>query len=147
VTPARAFALWTSYPQTNWTVCRRFCSPANVWHVETEALTGADQSIDDYQALALKLDRLGDELATMRVTSRSADGCVTATVGAGGELADVRIDPEIAAGLDFSAVAGRVVEAATLAAAEARGRRRRAVSGLLPDHLRALAASSLRDGL
>ena len=61
---------------------------------------------------------------------------MTATVGPTGELCDLRIDP--AADLDPIRIARRVLEAATLAANDARGRRLAAVSALLPEHLRGL---------
>jgi DNA-binding protein YbaB len=100
----------------------------------TEALTGPEARLDDYRALAVRLNQMSDEMASMRLTRRSADGSVAATVGPTGELCDLRIDPE--ADLDASAIARRVLEAAALAANDARGRRIAAVSALLPEHLR-----------
>jgi DNA-binding protein YbaB len=101
----------------------------------TDALAGPDARLDEYRALAAQLNRMSDDLIALRVTATSADGCVTATVGPTGELNDVRIDPHLAGGLEPAALARRVLEAATLAAGEARVRRMDAVSAILPEHL------------
>jgi DNA-binding protein YbaB len=106
----------------------------------TEALTGPAARLDEYRALAVRLNQMSDEMASMRVTRRCADGSVTATVGPTGELCDLRIDP--ATCLDTGGIARRVLEAAASAANDARGRRLAAVSALLPEHLRGVVDPS-----
>jgi DNA-binding protein YbaB len=108
----------------------------------TDAPAGPTARLDEYQALVARLHRMSDDLIALRVSATSADGCVTATVGPTGELSDVRIDPQIASELEPAALARRVLEAARLAANEARGRRLDAVSAILPEHLwRAMTAT------
>lgn len=112
----------------------------------TEALGGPAVMLEEYRALALRLNRMSAELGAMRVSARSSDGCVTATVGPTGELADVSIDADLGADLDLGTIARRVVEAAAIAANEARGRRLDAVSTILPDHLRGMVSELAERG-
>jgi hypothetical protein len=71
------------------------------------------------------------DLARMRISARSADGCVTATVGPTGELCELRIDERLGADLAMAELARDVLEAARLAAIEARSLRMDAASTLL----------------
>ena len=112
----------------------------------TEAPTGPEARLDEYRALAARLHRMSDDLVALRVTATSADGCVSATVGPTGELNDVRIDPHLASDLEPAALARRVLEAARLAADEARVRRLDAVSAILPDHLRRMMTATGQGG-
>ncbi len=54
-------------------------------------------------------------LARMRVTASDPDGLVHVTVGAHGELLDVRLDPRVSRQTDGVALAGTVVRAAAAA--------------------------------
>jgi DNA-binding protein YbaB len=112
----------------------------------TETLAEPETRLDEYRALAARLHRMSDDLVALRVTASSADGCVTATVGPTGELNDLRIDPRVAGELAPAALARRVLEAATLAATEARQRRLDAVSAILPDHLWRVLTSTGQGG-
>jgi hypothetical protein len=105
----------------------------------TQALTGPEARLDEYRALAVRLNLMSDEMASMRITRRCADGSVSATVGPTGELCDLHIDP--GEDLDPLATARRVLEATTLAANDARSRRIAAVSALLPEHLRSVVSA------
>jgi hypothetical protein len=106
----------------------------------TQAPTGPEARLDEYRALAVRLNQMSDEMASMRVTRRCADGSVSAPVGPTGELCDLHIDPRD--DLDPPAVARRVLEATTLAANDARRRRVAAVSALLPEHLRGVVSAA-----
>ncbi len=107
---------------------------------------GTETRWAEYDRLASELGRLTDEMADLRVTARSTDRCVEATVGPTGELSAVSIDPAIAARLDLPAIGRRVVEAAALAAAEARALRVEAVGRLLPAHLLAVVGAASEGG-
>jgi DNA-binding protein YbaB len=104
------------------------------------SLVAPDQLLGQYREATAGLTRLGEQLGDLTVTARSRDGIVATTVDARGALIDVDIDPARAGRLDARAVAARVLEAATTAAAEARARSAAAVSALLPEQLRRAVA-------
>ncbi|KOX07525.1 hypothetical protein ADK66_19465 [Micromonospora sp. NRRL B-16802] len=68
------------------------------------------------------MDHLAARLAELRVTRRSSDGTVTATVGARGELVSLDLTPAIYRDRDAAALSRKITEtvsAATSAAAAA----------------------------
>ncbi|MEV4655476.1 YbaB/EbfC family nucleoid-associated protein [Micromonospora sp. NPDC049301] len=83
-----------------------------------------DDVYGQYQQLRSNLDDLRRRLAELRVTRRSADGQVSATVGARGELVAIELDPAIYRDRDAEALSRKITEtvhAATAAATEATG--------------------------
>lgn len=54
-----------------------------------------DDVFGQYQRLRSGLDEVQAKLAEMRVSARSADGLITATVDARGQLADLRLDRRV----------------------------------------------------
>lgn len=103
--------------------------------------TQIDTLMDDYRAVVAGLDGLTADVAALTATARSADRCVTATVGPRGELVQLTIDPVLAARIDTTTLAGRVVEATTRAAAVVRERVRTTICDALPGYLRDLVAA------
>jgi len=92
--------------------------------------------LEDYQATRKRLAALNAELTAMTASARSADRSVTATVGPQGELVHLAIDPTLGARLDLKTLAGRILEASGLAAAQVRERLREALRAGLPANLR-----------
>ncbi|MFD6562782.1 YbaB/EbfC family nucleoid-associated protein [Micromonospora profundi] len=81
-----------------------------------------DDVYGQYQQLRSNLDQLAARLAELRVTRRSSDGLVTATVGARGELVSLDLAPAIYRERDAAALSRKITEtvsAATSAAAAA----------------------------
>ncbi|MFC8296667.1 YbaB/EbfC family nucleoid-associated protein [Micromonospora orduensis] len=81
-----------------------------------------DDVYGQYQQLRSNLDELRAKLAAVRVTRRSADGQVTVTVGARGELVAIELDPAVYQVRDAEALSRRITEtvrAATTAAGDA----------------------------
>jgi DNA-binding protein YbaB len=101
---------------------------------------------EEYLTLAARLDRASSDLAKLRATATSSDGCVTAVVGPTGELADLRIDHSRWGELEPEAWVRRVLEAAQRASAQARAHRYELVDALLPDHLREVVRSAAERG-
>jgi DNA-binding protein YbaB len=97
--------------------------------------------LDEYRATRFRIDGLQAATATMTVTVRSPDRSVTVTVDAHGELRDIRIDPAIAARLDWTALSARILGASRLAAAQAREHRRVKMREALPERLHDLVGS------
>ncbi|GGN98952.1 hypothetical protein GCM10010112_92300 [Actinoplanes lobatus] len=54
-----------------------------------------DDVVSQYQRLRLGLDDIQDRLARLSVTAESPDGLVKATVGARGQLVDLKLDREV----------------------------------------------------
>ncbi|MEU4676384.1 YbaB/EbfC family nucleoid-associated protein [Micromonospora sp. NPDC023737] len=69
-----------------------------------------DEVYGRYQRLRSSLDDLRDRLAGLRVTERSADGRVTATVGARGELINVELTSAIYGERDAAALSRTITE-------------------------------------
>ncbi|WP_406077318.1 YbaB/EbfC family nucleoid-associated protein [Micromonospora sp. NBC_00858] len=81
-----------------------------------------DDVYGQYQQLRSGLDSLQVRLAELRVTRRSADGQVSATVGARGELVAVELDPAVYRDREAEALSRKITEtvrAATVAATAA----------------------------
>ncbi|GAB3945301.1 YbaB/EbfC family nucleoid-associated protein [Micromonospora vulcania] len=81
-----------------------------------------DDVYGQYQQLRSSLDGLQARLAELRVTRRSADGQVSATVGAKGELIAIELDPAVYRQRDAEALSRKItetVQAATTAATAA----------------------------
>ncbi|MEV7329039.1 YbaB/EbfC family nucleoid-associated protein [Micromonospora sp. NPDC093244] len=89
--------------------------------VNRELRARFDDVYGQYQQLRSNLDELRARLAAVRVTRRSADGQVTVTVGARGELVAIELDPAIYQDRDAEALSRRITEtlhAATTAAGD-----------------------------
>lgn len=97
-----------------------------------------DAMLDEYRAMRSRLHDVAAELAALTATARAADRCVTVTVSAHGELADLRIDPVLAARLDAKTLAARILEASRKATAEVRQRVGARMRDVLPEGLRPL---------
>ncbi|MET8230178.1 YbaB/EbfC family nucleoid-associated protein [Micromonospora sp. NPDC005298] len=69
-----------------------------------------DDVYGQYQQLRSNLDELRTRLAAVRVTRRSTDGRVTATVGPRGELVAVELDPAIYQDRDAEALSRKITE-------------------------------------
>lgn len=90
--------------------------------VNRELRARFDDVYGQYQQLRSGLDTLQTRLAALRVTRRSADGQVTATVGAQGQLIEVELTPAIYRDRDADVLGRKVTEtirAAATAAADA----------------------------
>ncbi|WP_433440782.1 YbaB/EbfC family nucleoid-associated protein [Nonomuraea sp. CA-141351] len=74
--------------------------------------------LKDYQRDVAALERLGDEIATVRGRGEAAEGRVVAEVTQGGALAGLTIDPR-AMRLGSAELAAAVLEAAAAAARDA----------------------------
>jgi DNA-binding protein YbaB len=70
-----------------------------------------------YDKLRSGLDDIQQRLATMRVSATSADGLITATVGARGQLLDLKIDRKVYRELDEIDLSRAIVETVARAAA------------------------------
>ncbi|WP_433267040.1 YbaB/EbfC family nucleoid-associated protein [Micromonospora vinacea] len=90
--------------------------------VNRELRARFDDVYGQYQQLRSGLDTLQTRLAALRVTRRSADGQVTATVGAQGQLIEVELTSAVYRDRDAGALGRKVTEtirAAATAAADA----------------------------
>ncbi|MGW0212887.1 YbaB/EbfC family nucleoid-associated protein [Micromonospora chokoriensis] len=91
-------------------------------HANRELRARFDDVYGQYQQLRSGLDNLQTRLAELRVTRRSADGQVTATVGARGELVQVELASTVYRERDAAALGRKITEtvhAAATAAADA----------------------------
>ncbi|MCZ7376779.1 YbaB/EbfC family nucleoid-associated protein [Micromonospora sp. WMMC250] len=91
-------------------------------HTNRELRARFDDVYGQYQQLRSGLDNLQTRLAELRVTRRSADGQVTATVGARGELVQVELASTVYRERDAAALGRKITEtvrAAATAAADA----------------------------
>ncbi|MGC4894769.1 YbaB/EbfC family nucleoid-associated protein [Micromonospora sp. DT31] len=91
-----------------------------------------DEVYGQYQRLRSGLDELQTKLAELRVTERSADGHVTAVVGARGELVSVEVSPAVFADRDARALSRKITETVARASAAAATATRELVSVYLP---------------
>ncbi|MBL6275266.1 YbaB/EbfC family nucleoid-associated protein [Micromonospora fiedleri] len=103
-----------------------------------------DEVYGQYQQLRSGLDELQTRLAELRVTQRSDDGQVTATVGAQGELIAVDLNPSIYRDHDAKALSAKITATVRRAAAAATTATQDLVSTYLP--ARSGAADFLRTG-
>ncbi|MDG4779314.1 YbaB/EbfC family nucleoid-associated protein [Micromonospora sp. WMMD961] len=91
-------------------------------HANRELRARFDDVYGQYQQLRSGLDDLQARLAELRVTRRSADGQVIATVGARGELIQVELASTVYRERDAAALGRKItetVQAAATAAADA----------------------------
>ncbi|MET7862295.1 YbaB/EbfC family nucleoid-associated protein [Micromonospora taraxaci] len=91
-------------------------------HANRELRARFDDVYGQYQQLRSGLDNLQTRLAELRVTRRSADGQVTATVGARGELVQVELASTVYRERDAGKLGRKITEtihAAATAAADA----------------------------
>ncbi|MEV1332865.1 YbaB/EbfC family nucleoid-associated protein [Micromonospora costi] len=91
-----------------------------------------DEVYGQYQRLRSGLDELRSTLDELQVTERSADGRVTATVGARGELITVELDPGIYQARDAAALGRTITETIRRATAGAVAATQDLVAGYLP---------------
>ncbi|WFE38543.1 YbaB/EbfC family nucleoid-associated protein [Micromonospora sp. WMMD998] len=91
-----------------------------------------DEVYGQYRRLRSGLDELQRELTELRVTERSADGQVTAVVGARGELISVEVSPGVFHDRDARALSRKITETVLRASAAAADATRELVAGYLP---------------
>jgi DNA-binding protein YbaB len=91
----------------------------------------------DHQRFRSGLAEVRDQLPELRQTQESEDGLVTVTVGAGGELLALELDPRIYRAPDTAALAANIIGTVQLAAAEVRERVHHLTRSLLSDAGRA----------
>ncbi|PZF93579.1 hypothetical protein C1I99_20400 [Micromonospora deserti] len=91
-----------------------------------------DEVYGQYQRLRSGLDELQARLAELRVTERSADGQVTATVGARGELISVELHPGVYHDRDARALSRKITTTVQRAGAAAVAATQELVAGYLP---------------
>lgn len=91
-----------------------------------------DDVYGQYQQLRSGLDTLQTRLAALRVTRRSADGQVTATVGAQGQLIEVELTPAIYRDRDAAALGRKITETIRTAATAAADATRDLVAESMP---------------
>lgn len=118
-----------------------------VGRMRSQARASLDAMLEEYRELTGRIGRLRDDLSSLNVTERSADGCASVTVNAGGELIRLAFDPTLARRLDPSSLAVRVEEASGAAAAEVRRRKQAMISELLPPGLRQHVGEDFVGGL
>ncbi|MEH1165583.1 YbaB/EbfC family nucleoid-associated protein [Micromonospora sp. CPCC 205539] len=91
-----------------------------------------DDVYGQYQQLRSGLDSLQTRLAELRVTRRSADGQVIATVGARGELITIDLDPAVYRDRDAEALSRKITETVRAAATAATTATRDLVAESMP---------------
>ncbi|MEU5907674.1 YbaB/EbfC family nucleoid-associated protein [Micromonospora sp. NPDC047527] len=91
-----------------------------------------DDVYGQYQQLRSDLDNLRTRLAELRVTRRSADGQVTATVGSRGELVSLDLTPAIYRDRDAAALSRKISETISAATAAATAATRDLVAETVP---------------
>ncbi|WCN82438.1 YbaB/EbfC family nucleoid-associated protein [Micromonospora sp. LH3U1] len=91
-----------------------------------------DDVYGQYQQLRSGLDTLQARLAELRVTRRSADGQVTATVGAQGQLIEVELAPAVYRDRDAGALSRKITETVRTAATAAADATRDLVAESMP---------------
>ncbi|MEV4494713.1 YbaB/EbfC family nucleoid-associated protein [Micromonospora arborensis] len=91
-----------------------------------------DDVYGQYQQLRSGLDTLQARLAELRVTRRSPDGQVTATVGAQGQLIDVELAPTVYRDRDAGALSRKITETIRAAATAASDATRDLVAEAMP---------------
>ena len=91
-----------------------------------------DEVYRQYERLRSGLDELQQRLAALRMTERSDDGQVTATVGPRGQLVKLELDPRIYRNRDVDALAAKITATVDRAAASATAAVQELVGGYLP---------------
>ncbi|MFI6779895.1 YbaB/EbfC family nucleoid-associated protein [Micromonospora sp. NPDC050276] len=100
--------------------------------VNRELRARFDDVYGQYQQLRSGLDTLQTRLAALRVTRRSADGQVTATVGAQGQVIEVELTPAVYRDRDVAALSRKVTETIRAAASAAADATRDLVAESMP---------------
>jgi DNA-binding protein YbaB len=103
-----------------------------------------DDVVSQYQRLRHGLDDIQERLSRMAVTAESADGTVRATVGARGQLIDLRLDREIYRRGDPDELARTILRTVEQAVAKTTGQVQEMVGEYLPAG--SAAAGFVRDG-
>ncbi|WDZ86973.1 YbaB/EbfC family nucleoid-associated protein [Micromonospora cathayae] len=91
-----------------------------------------DEVYGQYQQLRSGLDELQTRLAELRVTERSDDGQVTATVGARGQLISVELQPSVYQNRDAQALSRKITKTVQKATEAAMAATQKLVAGYLP---------------
>ena len=91
-----------------------------------------DEVYRQYERLRSGLDELQQRLAALRMTERSDDGQVTATVGPRGQLVKLELDPRIYRDRDVNALAAKITATVDRAVASATAAVQELVGGYLP---------------
>jgi DNA-binding protein YbaB len=103
-----------------------------------------DDVASQYQRLRHGLDDIQERLSRLAVTAESADGTVRATVGARGQLIDLRLDREIYRRGDPDELARTILRTVEQAVAKTTGQVQEMVGEYLPPG--SAAAGFVRDG-
>ncbi len=103
-----------------------------------------DDVVSQYQRLRLGLDDIQDRLSRMAVTAESPDGTVRATVGARGQLIDLRLSREIYRHGDPDELARTILRTVEQAVARTGDQVQEMVGEFLPSG--SAAAGFLQDG-
>lgn len=103
-----------------------------------------DDVMSQYQRLRLGLDDIQERLSTMAVTTESADGTVRATVGARGQLIDLRLSREVYRRADPDELARTILRTVEQAVAKTGEQVQELVGQYLPAD--SAAAGFMRDG-
>ncbi|MFF0150550.1 YbaB/EbfC family nucleoid-associated protein [Micromonospora sp. NPDC005203] len=101
-------------------------------HANRELRARFDDVYGQYQQLRSGLDDLRTRLAELRVTRRSADGQVTATVGAQGQLIEVEVTSAVYGDRDAAALGRKITETIRTAATAAADATRDLVAEVVP---------------
>ncbi|MFI7606611.1 YbaB/EbfC family nucleoid-associated protein [Micromonospora sp. NPDC049366] len=91
-----------------------------------------DEVYGQYQQLRSGLAELRTKLEQLRVTERSADGRVTVTVGARGDLVSVELDPAVYQDRDATKLGRTVTDTVRRASARAVASTQELAAGYLP---------------
>jgi DNA-binding protein YbaB len=92
-----------------------------------------DEIYDRYRRLRSGMDDLQRELANLRVSARSSDGLIEATVGPRGQLVDLKFDARAYREYQPAALAAKIVAVTASATAKAADEVRRTLSAYLPE--------------
>lgn len=103
-----------------------------------------DDVVSQYQRLRLGMDDIQERLSRMAVTAESPDGLVRATVGARGQLVDLRLDRDVYRRTDPDELSRLILSTVEQAVAKTTGQVREMVGEYLPAD--SAAAGFLRDG-
>jgi DNA-binding protein YbaB len=103
-----------------------------------------DDVVSQYQRLRLGLDDIQERLSRMAVTAESPDGTVRATVGARGQLIDLRLSREIYRRGDPDELARTILRTVEQAVAKTGDQVQEMVGEFLPSG--SAAAGFVRDG-
>jgi DNA-binding protein YbaB len=103
-----------------------------------------DDVVSQYQRLRLGLDDIQERLSTLAVTEESADGSVRATVGARGQLIDLRLSRDIYRQGDPDELARTILRTVEKAVARTGDQVQEMVGEFLPSG--SAAAGFMRDG-